>query len=419
MKRVLTPSVLDGKLRIPSSKSVSHRALICAALSPGICRVSGIDDSRDLRATREALTALGAGFTDLGNGVWEVKGVRERTENAIIDCSESGSTLRFMIPIAALLAERAKFIGEGRLPTRPIQTILDVFDQAKTHYTYPGQLPLTTERFTLPAEFSLDGSISSQFFTGFLLAAPITGEKLTLNIEGKLESEPYVELTREVMEAFGVKVERMETGYQVPAGQAYKGVDFHVEGDYSQATFWIVAGLIGQNPLCLTGLKKDSTQGDRAVLELTKKMGGKWEWKGDDLWVYPSVTNGIEIDVRDIPDAVPVLSVLAAVSQGETRIVNAARLRIKESDRLQSTTDILKKLGANIVEMEDGLVIQGGAGFTGSDVDAWNDHRIAMSVAIASTRATGEIALTGSESVNKSYPHFWEEFQRLGGIVHE
>ena len=171
--------------------------------------------------------------------------------------------------------------------------------------------------------------------------------------------------------------------------------------------------------MCLTGLKKDSTQGDRAVLELTKKMGGKWEWKGDDLWVYPSVTNGIEIDVRDIPDAVPVLSVLAAVSQGETRIVNAARLRIKESDRLQSTTDILKKLGANIVEMEDGLVIQGAAGFTGSDVDAWNDHRIAMSVAIASTRATGEIALTGSESVNKSYPHFWEEFQRLGGIVHE
>ena len=419
MKRLLNPSILKGTLRIPSSKSVSHRALICAALSPGTCLVSGIDDSRDLRATREAMEALGASFVDLGDGRWQVEGVRPSTANAVIDCGESGSTLRFMIPIAALLAERAKFIGEGRLPTRPIQTILNVFDQAGTAYTYPDQLPLITERFTLPAEFSLDGSISSQFFTGFLLAAPIAGTELTLGIEGKLESEPYVELTREVMEAFGVKVERTETGYQVPAGQAYKGIDFHVEGDYSQATFWIVAGLIGQNPLCLTGLKKDSTQGDRAVLELTKKMGGKWEWKGDDLWVYPSETKGIEIDVQDIPDAVPVLSVLAALSQGETQIVNAARLRIKESDRLQSTTDVLSKLGANIIEKEDGLVIQGVTEFAGGNVDAWNDHRIAMAVAIASTRAKGQIALTGSQAVNKSYPHFWDEFQRLGGKVHE
>lgn len=419
MKRVLNPSILNGSLRIPSSKSVSHRALICAALSPGVCRVSGIDDSRDLRATREAMEALGAGFLDLGNGVWEVSGVRDHTESAVIDCGESGSTLRFMIPIAALLAERATFIGEGRLPTRPIQTILNVFDQAETNYTYPDHLPLETERFLLPDEISLDGSISSQFFTGFLLAAPIAETAMRLHIEGELESEPYVELTREVMKAFGVDVERTPRGYFIPAKQKYKGVDFHVEGDYSQATFWIVAGLIGENPLCLQGLKKDSTQGDRAVLELVRKMGGKWEWNGDDLWVYPSHTKGVEIDVRDIPDAVPVLSVLAALSEGETRIVNAARLRIKESDRLKSTTDVLSKLGADIVEKEEGLVIQGCSGFVGGSVDSWNDHRIAMAVAIASIRSSGAITLTGSEAVQKSYPHFWEEFQRLGGIVHE
>ena len=419
MKKIIRPSTLQGTLRVPSSKSVSHRALICAALSEGESKVSGIDDSRDLRATREAMEALGAGFTDLGDGIWVVSGVNKHTKNALIDCGESGSTLRFMIPIAALLADRAEFVGEGRLPTRPIQTILDVFDQANTTYTYPGKLPLVTQQFHLPTAFELDGSISSQFFTGFLLAAPIADGDLSLDIQGKLESEPYVELTQEVMSAFGVGVKRTDTGYFVPAGQSYKSVDFHVEGDFSQAAFWIVAGLIGSQSICLRGLKKDSTQGDRAILSLTKKMGGNWEWKGDDLWVHPSTTHGITIDVRDIPDLVPILSVLAAVSEGETRIVNAARLRIKESDRIKSTTNVLTELGAMIQEEKEGLLIQGGKGFTGGLVDAWNDHRIAMAVAIASTRASSEIELTGSEAVKKSYPHFWDEFQRIGGDVHE
>jgi 3-phosphoshikimate 1-carboxyvinyltransferase len=364
------------------------------------------------------MEALGAQFTDCGDGVWQVTGVEPDTEYALIDCGESGSTLRFMIPIAACLADKAKFIGEGRLPTRPIQTILDVFDQAKASYTYAGALPLITEeRFVMPKAFALDGSISSQFFTGFLMAAPITGGELKLGIEGKLESEPYVELTREVMAAFGAKVDRTETGYHVPAGQAYRSVDYHVEGDFSQAAFWIVAGLIGDQPLRLRGLKRDSTQGDRAVLALTAEMGGRWEWDGEDLVVYPSETKGIEIDVRDIPDLVPILSVLAAVSQGETRIVNAARLRIKESDRLKSTTDVLTKLGADVTEEAEGLLVVGGSGFTGASVDAWNDHRIAMAVAIAATRSTGNIELTGSHAVKKSYPHFWEEYQRMGGIA--
>lgn len=419
MKIKIKPSKLQGTLRVPSSKSISHRALICAALSEGISRVSGIDDSRDLRATRDAMEALGASFVFLGDGVWEVSGVSKHTEDALIDCGESGSTLRFMIPIAALLADRAKFVGEGRLPTRPIQTILDVFDQAGTSYTYPGQLPLVTERFELPASFELDGSISSQFFTGFLLAAPIAKSELSLGIQGKLESEPYVELTQEVMAAFGVEVNRTDAGYCVPAGQRYTSVDFRVEGDFSQAAFWIVAGLIGTEPICLRGLKKNSRQGDRAILFLVREMGGDWEWKNDDLWVYPSKTYGITIDVRDIPDLVPILSVLAAVSIGETRITNAARLRIKESDRLKSTTNVLTALGAKIKEEEDGLLIQGGKGFTGGLVDAWNDHRIAMAVAIASTRASAEIELTGSEAVKKSYPHFWDEFQRVGGELYE
>ncbi len=419
MKRVIQPSSLQGTLRVPSSKSVSHRALICAALSAGVSCVSGLDDSRDLRATREAMEALGASFELVEDGIWEITGVREHTKNAVIDCGESGSTLRFMIPIAALLADRAEFNGEGKLPTRPIQTILDVFDQAGTTYTYPGQLPLVTERFELPTSFELDGSISSQFFTGFLLAAPIAKSEMTLDIQGKLESEPYVELTREVMAAFGIEINRTETGYYVPDGQRYTSVDFHVEGDFSQAAFWIVAGLIGTQPICLRGLKKKSRQGDRAILFLVREMGGDWEWKNDDLWVYPSKTTGITIDVRDIPDLVPILSVLAAVSFGETRIVNAARLRIKESDRLESTTNVLTALGVKIQEEKEGLLIQGGEGFTGGLVDAWNDHRIAMAVAIASIRASAEIELTGSEAVNKSYPHFWDEFQRMGGKIDE
>lgn len=420
MKRVIQPSSLQGTLRVPSSKSVSHRALILGALSPGVSRISGIDDSRDLRATREAMESLGASFRDLGNGVWEVSGVRKYTTEAKIDCGESGSTLRFMIPIAAALAERAEFIGEGRLPTRPIDTILEIFDQAKTSYTYPGQLPLVTEkRFEMPLAFSLDGHISSQFFTGFLLTAPIAQRELTLGIRGKLESEPYVELTREAMKAFGVEVERTETGYFIPGGQAYVQADYDVEADFSQAAFWVVAGLIGEHPLCLRGLNKNSTQGDRAVLAIASEMGGRWEWKGDDLWVYPSKTQGVVIDARDVPDLIPVLAVLAAVSEGETQVINAARLRIKESDRLASTTKELTALGVQIEELEEGLVIRGGSGLTGGCVDSWNDHRIAMALGIASLRASGSVELTGSEAVNKSYPHFWDEFQRVGGEVHE
>lgn len=431
---IIKPSNLAGTVRVPSSKSIGHRLLICAGLAAGESQIYGLHMSKDIAATMAALKQLGVemawvpssdseeeaywrivGIGTQNTGNWRVVGLDEAPIR--IHCGESGSTLRFMIPVAMGLRSHVQFDGDGRLAERPIDAYFPIINKNGMHMEYTGKLPLTLTGQLDGGRYELSGKVSSQYTTGLLLAAPILPSATTLVIVDDMESQGYIDLTIDCMRQFGVVVNR--EGYQrfmVAADQSYHGKSVHVEGDYSQAAFWIVAGLIGKEPIGLQGLRSESLQGDLAVLEITARMGGQLEWRSETLWVTPSQTRGTVIDASQCPDLIPVLCVLAALSRGETRVINGQRLRVKESDRILATVTELKKMGADIEETHDGMVIQGKDMLIGGCfVDSWNDHRIVMAAAVASTRCTSSITIDGAEAVAKSYPHFFDDFRLLGG----
>ena len=271
-----------------------------------------------------------------------------------------------------------------------------------------------------PGEFTVEGNVSSQFITGLLYSLPLLEGDSKITIKNNLESKGYVDLTLEILKMAGIiiKNNNYET-FEIPGNQEYKSFDYTVEGDYSQAAFWMVAGLLNEAVTC-KNIYKDSLQGDKEIIQILEKMGAKLDIYDKQVKVYPGKTKGTVIDISQCPDIGPILTVLAALSEGETRIINAERLRIKESDRITSIRTELNKLGAKIEEVGDSLVIQGVEEFEGGvSVDSWNDHRIAMSLAIASTRCKNPIIISNAGSVRKSYPHFWNDFVSMGGKVEE
>ncbi|MFA5528519.1 MAG: 3-phosphoshikimate 1-carboxyvinyltransferase [Peptostreptococcales bacterium] len=418
---IIHSSCLSGEINIPPSKSISHRAIICAALADGISTIHHIQLSKDIEATLEAVKAFGASIEYCPDSSVKIKGgLLNSVQDSTIDCKESGSTLRFLIPLAALVEASITFTGEGRLPERPLDSYYALLDEHKVKYeNNHGKLPLTISGTLQPGHFSIEGNISSQYITGLLIALPLLKGDSSLIITGDLESKGYVDLTLDVLASFGIKI--INKDYQsffIEGNQRYLAKDYTVESDYSQAAFWIVAGLIG-NGLTLQNINFNSKQGDRAILDIVKQMGGEIIEKGSSLVVLPSSTSGITIDVSQIPDLVPILSVLGSVSSGTTHLMNGARLRIKESDRLTSTATELSNLGAEIMELDDSLIIKGQKYLTGGLTDSWNDHRIAMAIAVASIRCRDSVGIEGSQSVEKSYPGFWEDFKRLGGNIDE
>lgn len=413
--KFITENPLKGTLKIPSSKSISHRAVIAAALAEGVSTLTGVLDSVDLTATIGGLEALGA--TIERGSVTTIQGGL-KGKGGVIDCHESGSTIRFLIPISLLTGKSYTFLGKGKLPERPLQVYADLFKEKGIEYVYSGTLPFTCCGPIRSGHFQLPGDVSSQFITGLLYTLPLLEGDSYLEIVNKFESKPYVDLTVEMLAQFGIRIEAVEKGYTIKGGQTYRGSKVTIEGDYSQSAFWIVAALL-KGDLILEGLNPLSKQGDKAIVDLVLQMGGQLTTEGSGIRVIESITYGCVIDAAQIPDLVPILAVLAALSQGETRIINAERVRIKESDRLKAIATELKKMGANITETPDGLTIQGVKQLKGAQVDAWNDHRIAMALTVASLRAEGETILTGAEAVTKSYPHFFEDFKAVGGVVVE
>jgi 3-phosphoshikimate 1-carboxyvinyltransferase len=420
----LTPSSLTGEIRIPPSKSMSHRALICAGLASGKSSVTNLLFSQDILATIDTLEALGA-KTRAGESEIEIEGIGGSPLSipggkASFMCRESGSTLRFMIPVAMAFSGSKVFEGKGRLVERPLTEFVKIFRSQKIDIDYSDRLPLATDGVLKAGRFAIEGKESSQYISGLLMAAPLLDGDSTVEIDGVLESKDYVDLTIDMEKRFGVDVEEKcdgsRTVYSVKGGQSFKPSDYYIEGDHSQAAFFLVAGQIGKELKCL-GLDRNSRQADRRTLEIIESMGGTLEYGSDYVTSKPSRTKGTVIDASQCPDIIPVLCVLASLSEGETRVVNGKRLRIKESDRIKSTVSELSKLGAHIVETEDGMIIQGREMLDGGTVDSWNDHRIAMAMAIASIRCRGDVAITGAESVTKSYPHFFEDFAKIGGKV--
>ncbi|WP_461206362.1 3-phosphoshikimate 1-carboxyvinyltransferase [Clostridium sp. DL1XJH146] len=422
MKKVkIIPSSLSGEVIVPPSKSLAHRAIIAASLAKGKSRIDNINFSNDITVTKDVMINLGA-KVDINGDIVEVDGKNTFNidEDVTCFCGESGSTIRFLIPISLLSKKEASFTGEGKLVSRPLDVYYKIFDEKNIKYkNNNGELPLKIKGELSPGEYSLRGDVSSQFITGLLFTLPLLNGDSKIIITTKLESVGYIDLTLDILNKFGIEIINNEyREFIIKGNQEYVEKDYRVEGDFSQAAFWIVAGIIGSE-IDLKDINKDSLQGDKAILHIVKEMKGTLKDTDNGIKACPSDTKAAVIDVSQCPDLVPVLAVMAALSEGETRIINAARLRIKESDRLASTTTELKKIGAEIEELEDSLVIRGVKSFTGGEVDSWNDHRIAMAMAVASIRCTEPLIINNSGAVKKSYPHFWEDFKKLGGNIDE
>lgn len=390
---VLENSNLNGTVTMPPSKSAAHRALACSFLAGG-GSVEPIIDSKDMKAMQQAISALQNG---------------EDT----VDCIESGNTLRFMLPVAAALGKNVTFIGSGRLPERPIGDYLRLFPEHGVQCVSDGKLPVTIEGKLTGGRYEIAGNISSQYITGLLLALPILEEDSEIVLTTKLESKPYVDLTVKVLSDFGVAVEETEYGYFVKGNQKYIQRDYTVESDWSQAAFFLAVGAIGGD-ITLKGLRADSAQGDKEIVEIIRRFGADIEINESGIRCRKSALHGTEIDVTDIPDTVPAIAVTAAFAEGKTVITGAERLRYKESDRIESVVTNLKKMGVQVEETRDGMIITGSA-VHGALLDGYNDHRIVMAFSIAALFAGGETEITQADSVNKTYPAFFEDYNRLGG----
>lgn len=416
------PGSLSGIVNVPSSKSMGHREIICAALAQGISVIDNISMSDDIKATLRCLKALGVQSELTASrfkGRSAVKIYGEGTVKAIggeCDCGESGSTLRFLLPLGALCGAPVAFTGAGRLGERPLKPYYDIFDMQGVKYAPAQGLPVTVEGRLHSGKFTLPGNVSSQFISGLLFALPLLEGDSEIIITTPLESQSYVDLTLAALKKYGIKV--INNNYKtftVPGGQKYQCRNAVVEGDWSQAAFWLAAGCLNGNVIC-DGAEAASLQGDRAVKDILQAMGGKISAADVGLLTETSRLHGTVIDAADCPDIIPVLTVAAAVAEGTTEIINAGRLRIKECDRLHAISEELNKLGADIEEKAESLIVHGKPeGLRGGVVSAWNDHRIAMSMAVASLVCREPVIIEGSESVKKSYPTFWQDFFCLGG----
>lgn len=416
----IDPGILTGEVTIPASKSISHRAIICAGLSEGVSNIENVGSSQDIAATYAAMKSFGVQITEQKDSL-KIKGsAKLNIDNCNIDCSESGSTLRFLIPLAAAAGRKVTFYGTGKLIERPLQPYYDIFDEQKIKYwNSDGKLPLTIDGKLKPGEFRIKGNISSQFISGLLFALPVLDGDSQIIITTELESRPYIDLTLDALKKFGINVENNDyKKFLIRGNQRYKASNCRIEGDFSQAAFWLAAGTLGSHVVC-EGLCMDSLQGDKNILNVIESMGGNISAEGNRVKASPSETRGTIVDASQIPDLVPVITVLAALSKGTTRIINAGRLRLKESDRLSAISCELNKIGADIKEQEDGLIIEGKDMLQGGETDSWNDHRIAMAMAVASTRCKNPVIIKNSDCIKKSYPDFWNDFRNLGGKADE
>ncbi|MGL4763007.1 MAG: 3-phosphoshikimate 1-carboxyvinyltransferase [Sarcina sp.] len=414
---------IEGTVAVPPSKSMAHRAVICAALARGKSIISNIDLSDDIIATMSAMESLGASIEDLGNKSFAVDGSKtfeNKEEDIVIDCNESGSTLRFIVPIAIAKENKVKFVGRGNLGKRPLDIFYEIFDRQGINYSYEeGVLNLDINGELEGEVFNVAGNVSSQFISGLMFTLPLLEEDSKIVITTELESKGYLDLTLSMLKSFGIEVINKDyKEFIIKGKQEYKAFDYEVEGDYSQAAFYLSAGAIGNN-VAIKNLDLYSLQGDKEVIEILENLGSRLVIENKAISIKRCADEATIIDAKGCPDVIPVVTVVAALTKGTTKIINAGRLRIKECDRLHAITTQLNKLGANITELEDGLIINGVETLKGGEVSSYDDHRIAMSMAIASTRCEGDLILENPACVSKSYPNFWEDFKMLGGDFDE
>lgn len=446
----LRPAALTGTITAVDAKSYAHRLLMAAALADVPTRIRCRTRSADILATVRVMRALGTEIEDLGEAFLvrpigmclAEKNLRAEDQPEVtLDCGESGTTERFILPIVAALGRRSAITGAGRLAERPLSPLSDVLRAAGVSISEEGVFPLHVAGRIGVGDYAIAGNVSSQFVGGLLYALSLqpreSGSRAavsTLELTGTVESAPYIRMTVEVLRAFGVEVEpSLDERKYVVRGADASGLlvspgAAQVEGDWSNAAFWLVAGAVGGigtkgiSDITVTGLKPDSAQGDRAVAAILERMGAEVRVAGDAVTVRPPENgrlHGLTVDAAQIPDLVPVLSVAAACAEGVTTFVNAGRLRIKESDRLATTAAMLRSLGVEVTEGESTLTVAGRAGrlLTGGTVSGANDHRIVMAAAVAATVASAPVVVEGARAARKSYPDFFRDYAALGGRV--
>lgn len=415
MNTKVTLKNIGGSIAAIPSKSDVHRALICAALADRQSRVDFACSSQDIDATVSCLNSLGAKIEKDEHGAL-VTPIKEVKKNALLDCGESGSTIRFMLPVAAALGAQAEFTGRGRLSQRPLGPLADVMIKNGCSLSDLEKFPIKTQGKLIGSEYIIRGDVSSQYITGLLLSLPIFGKGGKIRVIPPIESEKYIDMTVDTMRKYGIEVKKENNVFYVPEHSEYKvqTAAYFSDGDWSNAAFFLCAAAINGNVRC-DGLYKSSLQGDKKIVSLLKEFGADVKEGENFVSVSSSKLSGIDIDASQIPDLVPILAVTAAFAQGKTKIYNASRLRIKESDRLAAISQSLKNIGADVKEYKDSLEITGNpnAKYSGT-VDSFNDHRIAMAMAIASSNG-GDIVIKNAQAVNKSYPLFFEDFKLLGG----
>lgn len=400
----IRPRRLSGTVIPPPSKSLAHRLIIAASLAAGTSTVRQAEFSQDVEATLRCMRALGAQWEAAEDGlrIRGIGGIRQPYGDLPrFDCGESGSTLRFLIPISMTAGQGGIFTGRGRLMERPQKPYFDLFDRRGIPYVLR-EGTLVVQGLLTPGEYRLPGDVSSQFFTGLLLALPMLEGSSTVVSTTALESAAYVTMTMGVLEQAFVPVRFSpgnDTFYISPA--VYQPFDTAVEADWSQAAFWYAAQVLGST-VRIRGMETGSFQGDRVVVTHAGALSG---------------SGNVTIDLSGCPDLLPPLAVMAAVRRGSTRFVGAARLRLKESDRLTTVCDMLTDLGGEAEEGPDTLTVHGVPALSGGIVDGANDHRIVMAAAVAATRCQGPVVIRGAEAVKKSYPGFWREYENLGGDV--
>lgn len=394
MDITIFPGRLSGTVSVIPSKSQAHRLLICAAFADGETELICPETSRDMDTTAGCLKALGADIRRTDSG-WHIIPAAAIPETAVVNCRDSGSTLRFLLPVAGALGVDTVLRMEGRLPSRPLSPLWEEMERMGCILTRPTSDTIRCQGRLRAGAYSIDGSVSSQFITGLLLAAALLDGESSIQLTGKVESRPYITMTQKAIALFGKPCD----DFTVTAGRFHSPGKIQVEGDWSNGAFFLAASALG-NSVATENLSPDSPQGDRAAAEL-----------------LPRLKEHLTISAADIPDLVPILSVVAACNQGAV-FTDIRRLRLKESDRVASVISMITALGGRAEADADTLTVYG-TGLTGGTVDALNDHRIAMSAAIAATACRKAVTILGAECVEKSYPRFFEEYRRLGGTYEQ
>lgn len=404
----------NGEVLAISSKSDAHRAIICAALADKKTKIRISNTSKDINATLSCIKKMGADFSKTED-IYEITPINEPAKNPVLDCGESGSTLRFLLPVLSALGSGATFTGSGRLPERPMELIVDLLGEHKNFFS-SSRLPISVSGKTVAGEFEIAGNVSSQFISGLLFALPTLKERSVIRLTSKLQSSAYVDMTIDTLKRFGINILQNENEYIINKSDTYTSPnEYIVEGDWSNMAFFMVLGALGGR-VTIKNLNLASHQSDKMILDVLSLAGVNYTVSENDITVLKSEIKPFDFDVSECPDLFPVLSILACGANGKSTLYNAERLRIKESDRIKASRELILNLGGDAEETNDSLIVAGSGKLSGGVVESYNDHRIAMSAFTASAICENDIILKDAKAIDKSYPSFMEDFEKTGGV---